>query len=117
VVNINDTLKVIEAIGETVQVNSLENFFARSGDTAAIKNITVGRVKHQYENLISKATLNAKQLIGQPYDDEFLLNNGKWYCSELIYDVFKEANSRKSFFDLEPTFAPNYHGFSKSFVV
>jgi hypothetical protein len=102
VVDINDTLKVIEAIGETVQVNSLEDFFARSGDTAAIKNITVGRLKDQYEHLILKATSNSKKLIGKPYDDEFILNNGKWYCSELIYDVFKEANNRKPFFDLEP---------------
>ena len=64
VVNINDILKVIEAIGETVQVNSLENFFARSGDTAKIENITVERVKHQYEHLILKATLHSKKLIG-----------------------------------------------------
>jgi len=102
VVNINDTLKVIEAIGHKVQVNSLQNFFARSGDTAEIKNIAVGRVKHQYENLISKATGNAKQLIGQPYDDAFLLNNQKLYCSELLYEVFKEANNKNNFFVLEP---------------
>jgi len=108
VVNINDTLKVIEAIGETVQVNSLENFFARSGDTATIKNITVGRLKHQYEHLILKATSNSKKLIGKPYDDEFILNNGKWYCSELIYEVFKEANNRKPFFDLEPMTFKNH---------
>ncbi len=102
VVKINDTLKVIEAIGEHVQVNSLQYFFARSGDTSKIQNITVGRVKHQYGNLIQKATLNAKQLIGQSYDDEFLLNNEKWYCSELIYEVFKEANDKNNFFVLEP---------------
>ncbi len=102
VININDTLKVIEAIGDKVQVNSLQNFFARSGDTAAIKNITIGRVKHQYENLIAKATVNTKQLVGQPYDNAFLLDNEKWYCSELIYEVFKEANNKKNFFVLEP---------------
>jgi len=102
VVNINDTLKVIEAIGDKVEVNSLQYFFARSGDTSKIENITVGRVKHQYENLITKATINAKQLLGQPYDDEFLLDNEKWYCSELIYEVFKEANNKNNFFDLEP---------------
>ena len=64
VVNVNDTLKVIEAIGDKVQVNTLENFFARSGDTAKIENITVGRDKHQYEHLILKATLHSKKLIG-----------------------------------------------------
>jgi hypothetical protein len=102
VVNVNDTLKVIEAIGYKVQVNSLKKFFARSGDTTVIQNITVGRVKHQFENLIPNAISNAKQLIGQTYDDEFLLGNGKWYCSELIYETFKQANNQNDFFELEP---------------
>jgi len=102
VVKINDTLKVVEAIGEKVQVNSLKKFFARSGDTTVIQNITVGRVKHQFENLIPNAILNARQLIGQPYDDELLLGNGEWYCSELLYQSFKEANSQNDFFELQP---------------
>jgi hypothetical protein len=102
VVKINDTLKVVEAIGDKVQVNSLQYFFARSGDTSTIKNITVGRVKHQFENLIPSAISNARQIIGQPYDDEFLLGNGKWYCSELIYETFKQANNQNDFFKLEP---------------
>ena len=102
VVNIHDTLKVVEAIGKKVQVNSLRNFFARSGDTANIENVTVGRVKSNYENLLPKASLNAQKLVGQPYDDVFLLNNGSWYCSELLYEVFKEANDEKDFFVLAP---------------
>jgi hypothetical protein len=102
VVNVNDTLKVIEAIGEKVQVISLQNFFARSGDTTQIKNVTIGRVKQEFENLIPKAISNAKLLLGQPYDDEFLLSNGKWYCSELIYESFKQANNQNDFFELEP---------------
>ena len=102
VVNVNDTLKVIEAIGEKVQVISLQNFFARSGDTTQIKNVTIGRVKQEFENLIPKAISNAKLLLGQPYDDEFLLSNGKWYCSELIYEAFKQANNQNDFFELEP---------------
>ncbi len=44
VVKINDSLQVVEAIGDQVQVNTLKDFFARSGDTASIQNITVGRV-------------------------------------------------------------------------
>ena len=44
VVKINDSLKVVEAIGDQVQVITLHDFFARSGDTASIQNITVGRV-------------------------------------------------------------------------
>lgn len=102
VVNINDTLKVIEAIGGKVHVNSLKNFFVRSGDSAQIKNITIGRVKEEYDHLIAGAALFANRQIGQPYDDEFLPNNGKWYCSELIYQAFKEANKQVDFFQLQP---------------
>lgn len=102
VVKVNDTLKVVEAIGNKVQLISINNFFARSGDTKDVKNIAVARLKHQHQQLLSEAMTEAKQLIGQPYDDAFLLNNGKWYCSELIYEVFKKANSDNNFFELEP---------------
>jgi len=102
VVKINDTLKVIEAIGKEVQINSLPAFFERSGDTSEIQNITVGRLKDQFLNMIPKVELISKQLIGEPYDDEFIMNNGKWYCSELIYEVFREDNNKNDFFNLEP---------------
>jgi hypothetical protein len=102
VVKINDTLKVVEAIGDKVQVNSLTNFFERSGDTSIIKNVTIARVKHIYEPLLIQAITYAKQQIGKPYDNEFLLENGEWYCSELLYQSFKEANNKKDFFELEP---------------
>jgi hypothetical protein len=80
----------------------LNNFFERIGDTSTIKNVTIARVKHNYEPLITKAIAFAKQQIGQPYDNEFLLDNDKWYCSELLYQSFKEANNQKDFFGLEP---------------
>ena len=102
VVKINDTLQVVEAIGDKVQVNSLRNFFARSGDTASIQNITVGRVLEKYHPLVAKAALKAKAHIGEPYDDVFLMNNNSWYCSELLYEAFKEANDSKDFFALNP---------------
>lgn len=102
VVNINDTLKVVEAIGEEVQITSIENFFARSGDTAQIKNITIGRVNPEFETLIPNATAFAKQQIGQPYDNEFILENGQWYCSELVYESFKAASNQDDFFNLAP---------------
>ena len=102
VVKINDTLKVVEAIGDKVQINSLNNFFERSGDTSTIKNVTIARVTHNYEPLITKAIAFVKQQIGQPYDNDFLIDNGKWYCSELLYQSFKEANNQKDFFGLAP---------------
>jgi hypothetical protein len=109
VVNVNDTLKVIEAIGGAVQINSIKNFFIRSGDTSVVKNITVGRLKLKYKKLILSAVSFTKNQVGKPYDDEFILNNGAWYCSELVYEAFKVANNNISFFSLQPmTFKQPY---------
>ena len=102
VIKINDSLKVIEAIGEQVQVNSIATFLARSDDSETLQNTTVARVKSSYANLISKATAYALQQIGEPYDHEFILDNGSWYCSELLYEAFKDANNNKEFFELAP---------------
>ena len=102
VVKINDTLKVVEAIGKEVQVNSLKTFFARSGDTGIIHNVTVERLRKPYSKLIPGAQAFALQQVGKPYDNDFLMNNGKWYCSELIYAAFKHANHGKVFFPLKP---------------
>jgi hypothetical protein len=102
VVKINDTLRVIEAIGKGVQINTLHDFYKRSGDTSFVQNITVGRLKEAYANLIPRAIDFARKQIDQPYDDVFILNNGKWYCSELIYESFKSANNSDDFFGLEP---------------
>ena len=101
VVSVGDSLMVVEAIGSKVQFNSVHRFFARSGDTLEIKNIAVGRVKQQYTALIPQAVLNAKALVGQPYDDAFLPNNGSWYCSEVLYEAFRKA-SNSEFFELQP---------------
>lgn len=102
VVKINDTLQVVEAIGDKVQVTSLRNFFARSGDTTTIQNITVGRVLEKYHPIIARAAMKAKAHIGEPYDDVFLMNNNSWYCSELLYESFKAANDSNDFFELNP---------------
>jgi hypothetical protein len=40
--------------------------------------------------------------VGDGYDDAFLYDNGKYYCSELIHDAFKYANKGHSFFGLPP---------------
>lgn len=39
----------------------------------------------------------AKSFIGQPYDDSFLPDNGKMYCSELVYEAYLDANGKHLF--------------------
>ena len=61
----------------------------------------IGRVKPKYKNLIPHVIAFSKQQIGVPYDDDYLYDNGKYYCSELIYDAFLHAYG-KPFFELMP---------------
>lgn len=102
VVSVNDTLTVVEAIGNSVRFTSIPSFFARSGDTLSIQRITVARVKEPFKPLIEGAAAFATQQIGQPYDPDYLMDNGKWYCSELLYEAFKDANGGQSLFELNP---------------
>lgn len=93
----NDSVFVIEAIGNDVHLTSIVDFLERS-DTLLVQ----GRLKPEYTKLIPKAIQFALIQQGKPYDEPFLYNNGKYYCSELIYDAFAFANNGKAFFQLEP---------------
>lgn len=95
-------LKVIEAIGEGVMLHSLKQFLKRSNDTAQLQNTVICRLKEPNRNLIVQATVFAKQQIGKPYDSEFIMDNGKYYCSELVYDAFKYGNNGNEVFTLAP---------------
>ncbi len=91
----NDSSFVIEAIGNSVRLTWLPNFLKYSTKPALI-----GRLKNQ--NLVPKAIAFSVSKLGVSYDDDFLYDNGNYYCSELLYDAFKEANSGKPVFKLEP---------------
>ena len=100
VVKINDTLKVVEAIGNSVQINSITDFYNRSGNNS--ETVVVGRVKPSHRQLIEKAAAFSLEQLGSEYDDAFHLNNGKWYCSELIFESFRQADGGQDFFELRP---------------
>jgi len=93
----NDTIFVIEAAGNAVRLSTLEKF---SKNTK--KPMYVGRLKKQYHKLIKPAIAFSLKQMGVPYDDEYVYDNGSYYCSELIYDAFKEANNGTPFFQLLP---------------
>ncbi len=92
----NDSIMVIEAAGTEVRKVSLEAFIKN-----ASSEVIVARVKPKYKKRITDVLAFANSKIGMPYDDEFLLNNQKYYCSELIYEAFEFAY-QKPFFQLAP---------------
>jgi hypothetical protein len=93
----HDSVFVIEAIGNNVTLTPIKQFEARSKH-----HLVQARLKPAYKKLIPDALAFALLQIGKPYDDAFLYNNGKYYCSELLYDAFAFANKGKPFFVLEP---------------
>lgn len=93
----NDSAYVIEAIGKDVHLTPIAAFAARTKNT-----MYVAELKPTYKKLNNKAIQYALKQLGVPYDDVFLYNNGKYYCSELIYDAYKKANGGKPFFTLQP---------------
>jgi hypothetical protein len=108
-----DSVYIIEAIGKSVVLTPYQEFKLRTKSP-----LYLGRVKQAYGNLIDSAITFAISQLGIPYDEPFLYNNQKYYCSELIYDAFKSSNQNKPFFELEPmTFkTPNSNTFFKAWV-
>lgn len=75
----NDSIFVIEAAGKEVKVTPFEIF-----KTYTNEKMFVGRLKRKYRKYIPEAITFSLQQVGVPYDDEYLYDNGKYYCSELI---------------------------------
>ena len=109
--NIDGKWMVLEAISNGVQHTSLNDFLNRSLDENGQPKIWVGNVQANYHWIIPRVKARTEAYLNIPYDDVFILNNQKYYCSELLYDIFKEANNDQAFFDLEPmTFKDPFNG-------
>ncbi len=92
----NDSIFILEASGDAVKLTPYETFVSYTN-----LPMYVGRLKKRYRNLIPNAVTFGLQQIGIPYDDAYLYDNEKYYCSELIYDCFLYAY-KKPFFQLFP---------------
>lgn len=93
----NDSVYILEAIGKAVVLTPVARFLTYSSKPA-----WHFRLKDSLQHLIQPSLAFAQQKIGLPYDDAFLPNNGKYYCSELIYDAFQAAGPAQNPFRLEP---------------
>ena len=73
-----DGLYVLEAIS-TVSITPYQQWVERGkGKHVSMKRYTEEPVKIKYS-----------KYLGKPYDLAFKFGNGKWYCSELVYDIYK----------------------------
>jgi hypothetical protein len=93
---------VIEAVGAGVMQTPLEEFLARSSDKHGNPNVLVGRLRPHYRPPIPEALTIARTFLGLPYDRGYVIDNSSFYCSELIYEVFRVANGNQALFPLAP---------------
>ena len=80
VVNTPEGMKVLEA-SKTVRLTPFAKFIG----SAKNENWCIRRP----EEKLSKP-INYRKYLGQPYDLEFKFDNGKMYCSELVWLVYKD---------------------------
>ncbi|HIJ65474.1 MAG TPA: hypothetical protein HPP77_05925 [Candidatus Hydrogenedentes bacterium] len=97
-----DETVIIEAVSEGVRETSLDEFLGRSRDGAGRPKVFVGRLRPRYRRLAPEAAAAARSLLGRPYDSAFAINNDSFYCSELVYESFRQANGAVPFFPLAP---------------
>jgi hypothetical protein len=102
VVASGDTLAVVEAIGSAVQLTGIQKFIQRSKTPDGKLKIVVARLKPRWQHIATGATVAAKGMIGVPYDDTFLPDNSRLYCSEMIALAFQGANQGEPFFIQTP---------------
>jgi Permuted papain-like amidase enzyme, YaeF/YiiX, C92 family len=93
---------VIEAYAKGVVEVPLDELLARSHDAAGNPKVLVGRLRAAYLPLVPRVLQAARRRLGKPYDEAFAVDNDKYYCSELLYEGFVEANDGRPVFELQP---------------
>ncbi|CAN5567095.1 hypothetical protein BH10BAC4_BH10BAC4_11590 [soil metagenome] len=99
VIKVKNSLQAIEAIGEDVHLISIEKFYERS---KGINPIVVGRLRPSYQHALKDISTRALSYLNTAYDPYYELDNGKLYCSELIYELFKSSDNGEPIFPLAP---------------
>ncbi|KJD32008.1 hypothetical protein PK35_12415 [Tamlana nanhaiensis] len=94
---INDKIFVYHSdLGKGVVRESLEDFY--KPDEATDYSVDLYRIKTISNKQIASAITKARALINKPYNVTYILEDEGFYCSEYIYELFKND----SVFKLEP---------------
>ena len=94
-----DSIFVIEATRPRVALTPLSDYLHPPQKKTRPKSV-VFRLKQEYRRCIPKAIEEGLKLVGKEYDDAYTLNDDKYYCSELIYEMLLKANDGAPVFHL-----------------
>lgn len=87
---------VLEAVPQGgVKITPMDTYLADAETLDGRPGVVIKRINHDFP--IDKAIAKAKTYIGQEYDWNFLPDNGKMYCSELVYEGFIDEDGTHLF--------------------
>ena len=86
---------VLEATSGGVKMTALQDFLAHSARHKGLPAVTAMRLRDTTG--VAAAVARARKSIGCPYDYSYRPDNGKYYCSELVYESFRAADSTPLF--------------------
>jgi len=93
---LNDTVWVYHAAPEKgVCKELLADFSLNEEDSVVLGHF---RIKESNSEMINRALGIAKQYVGQPYNYTYIMKDEGFYCSEYVYQLFKQD----SIFKLNP---------------
>ena len=98
IVNVGDdgNIEIIEASPQYgVRICSIVEFLKITRAQKDVPSYTVMRLEGDYP--VAQAVERARTFIGQPYDWYYLPDNGKMYCSELVYEAFLNGEGEHIF--------------------
>jgi hypothetical protein len=82
---------LIESLGNGVQEITIDKFLGRSFDDKKRPKVLVGRLNDFSEHELDKVVQRIRSFIGKPYDNLFNVGDDKYYCSELVHEVFRKG--------------------------
>ena len=97
IVEVTDSvINIIEASPESgVRIIGLLEFLGENSDSLKKKRFVAKRLMMDYP--VEKMIKRAKSHLGEPYDWWYLPDNGKMYCSELVYECYEDYEGNKIF--------------------
>ena len=85
--------ELVEAIMPQVKTTAVDHFIQRSvADTQNRPCVLQARLIPEYAHLTDAAVTFARELINEPYDNQYCDKRKGWYCSELVLEAFRYAN-------------------------
>lgn len=86
---------VLEAAAGGVRIVPLEEFLADAGTIEGRPAVVVLRLRDTTG--VAAAVRRARGSLGLPYDFSFRPGNGKLYCSELVWESYRDADGQPLF--------------------